>query len=102
MVEVATPTLDAPHSPKSLDVLDVPSWIMNVDGSSTQTGNRVRVVLRTPDGIEIKYSITLTFPTTNNMAEYEALLAGLRLTKEFFPRSLVVCSDSELVVNQIQ
>ncbi|GMH31593.1 hypothetical protein Nepgr_033437 [Nepenthes gracilis] len=40
--------------------------------------------------------------TTNNVAEYEALLAGLRLAKECSAEELIVYSDSELVVNQVR
>ncbi|GMH05199.1 hypothetical protein Nepgr_007039 [Nepenthes gracilis] len=85
-----------------LDAPDVSSWILNVDGSSTQIGSRARVVPRTLDGKEIKYSVTLTFLATNNVAGYETLLVGLHLKKECSVKSLVVRNDSELVVNQIQ
>ncbi|XP_059659088.1 uncharacterized protein LOC132305465 [Cornus florida] len=40
---------------------------------------RVGVVISTPEGTKLQQSICLNFPTTNNEAEYEALLAGLRL-----------------------
>nr|GFD33241.1 putative reverse transcriptase domain-containing protein [Tanacetum cinerariifolium] len=35
-----------------------------------------------PSGIEHTYALRLTFPSTNNEAEYEALLAGLRITRQ--------------------
>ncbi|XP_022862336.1 uncharacterized protein LOC111382551 [Olea europaea var. sylvestris] len=38
---------------------------------------------------------------SNNAAEYEALLAGLRLAKEMQVRKLLANSDSQLVVNQV-
>ncbi|GMH24848.1 hypothetical protein Nepgr_026691 [Nepenthes gracilis] len=101
-IEAATLAPDAQDHPKSLDMPNAPAWIMNVDGSSTQTGSGARVVLSTPDGTEIKYSITLAFLATNSMAKYEALLRGLRHAKECSVKALFVLSDSELVVNQIQ
>ncbi|GMH31256.1 hypothetical protein Nepgr_033099 [Nepenthes gracilis] len=70
--------------------------------ATQRAGSGAGVVLRTPKGVEIAYSVTLAFPATNNVAEYEALLAGLRLAKECSARSLVVRSDSELVVNQVK
>ncbi|GMH25591.1 hypothetical protein Nepgr_027434 [Nepenthes gracilis] len=78
-----------------------PAWTLHVDGSAMKEGCGAGVVLRTPVGSEIKYSVTLGFPATNNVAEYEALIAGLRLAKECSARDLVVYSDSELVINQV-
>ncbi|GMH21682.1 hypothetical protein Nepgr_023524 [Nepenthes gracilis] len=60
----------------------VPEWVLHVDKLSTDTDSSAGVVLRTPDGFEVKYSLKLDFSATNNVAEYEALLAGLRLAKE--------------------
>lgn len=39
--------------------------------------------------------------TTNNQAEYRALLAGLELAKEFDAKHIVCYLDSELVVKQV-
>ncbi len=38
---------------------------------------------------------------TNNMAEYEALVRGLRKAREMEAKSLVVYTDSELVARQV-
>jgi len=46
-------------------------------------------------------ALRFSFPVTNNEAEYEALLAGLRLAKEVRAEALIVFSDSQLVINQI-
>ncbi|GMH03832.1 hypothetical protein Nepgr_005671 [Nepenthes gracilis] len=75
-------------------------WAVELGEFDLDSG--VGIVLRTPEGVEIVYSVTLAFPATNNVAEYEALLAGLRLARECSARSLVVRSDSELVVNQVK
>ncbi|MEQ1849891.1 MAG: ribonuclease HI family protein [Candidatus Peribacteraceae bacterium] len=40
--------------------------------------------------------------TTNNIAEYEALIAGLKIAKDFRPNHLVCHLDSELVVKQLK
>jgi len=39
--------------------------------------------------------------TTNNVAEYSAILLGLRKAEELSPSSLTIYSDSELLVRQI-
>jgi ribonuclease HI len=38
----------------------------------------------------------------NNMAEYEALILGLKVLKELGARRIVVCGESELIFNQIK
>ena len=42
----------------------------------------------------MEYAIFIGFKTTNNEAEYEALLAGLRVTIELGVKSLYAFSDS--------
>ncbi|KAL5568810.1 hypothetical protein UlMin_025385 [Ulmus minor] len=46
-------------------------------------------------------ALRFRFKETNNQAEYEALLAGLRLAKEVSARHLLIYSDSQLIVNQV-
>ena len=41
------------------------------------------------------------FPITNNVTEYEALLAGLRLAKKIQVEKLMVFADSQLVIRQV-
>ena len=65
-----------------------------MNGSSNRQAGGVGVVLRSPKGDEIEYMIRLNFPTTNNKAEYEALMAGLDLTKVVRAVSVVIHCDS--------
>ncbi|GJW74954.1 reverse transcriptase domain-containing protein [Tanacetum coccineum] len=53
------------------------------DGESPESvkGFRVGLVLIGHSGIEHTYTLRLTFDSTNNKAEYEALLAGLRIAR---------------------
>ena len=51
-------------------------WIIHTDGSSNQHSGGTGVVILTPEGDKIECMIRLDFPTTNNEAEYEALVAG--------------------------
>lgn len=55
---------------------------MYVDGSSNAKGSGVGVILEIPDEVILEQFLTFKFETTNNQAEYEALLADLRLAKE--------------------
>ena len=52
-------------------------WTLHVDGASSSTGSGAGVLLENKEGIVIEHSLTLAFPTSNNQAEYEALLAGI-------------------------
>ncbi|XP_038974824.1 uncharacterized protein LOC120106050 [Phoenix dactylifera] len=47
------------------------------------------------------WALRLKFPASNNEAEYEALIAGLKLAKELKVEDLKVYSDSQLVVSQV-
>ena len=49
----------------------------------------------------MELAIRLGFPASNNVAEYEALLHGLRSAITLHPDPLHVFCDSQLVVNQI-
>ena len=49
----------------------------------------------------MRYVIRLHFPASNNMAEYEALLSGLRIAIELGDKRLDVRGDSQLVIDQV-
>ena len=48
---------------------------------------------------EVKCMVRLNFPTTNNEAEYEALIVGLDLTIAAGAMSVVVYCDSKVVIS---
>ena len=56
-------------------------WQVYVDGASNCRGVGVGIILVSPKGIRVKKSFQLGFPTSNNEAKYEALFAGLRMSK---------------------
>lgn len=58
------------------------TWVAYVDGSSTQTSSGAGVVLVSPKGEEFEFAIKMAFATTNNEAEYEAVMAVLCLAWE--------------------
>nr|KYP36325.1 Retrovirus-related Pol polyprotein from transposon 412 family [Cajanus cajan] len=49
----------------------------------------------------LELAIKFDFRATNNQAEYEALLAGLRLAKDVGVKKLRCCSDSKLITEQV-
>jgi ribonuclease HI len=54
-----------------------------------------------PLGKHMRYAVPLHFPTSNNMAEYEALLCGLRTAIETGIKCLDVRGDSQIVIDQV-
>nr|ABA95702.1 retrotransposon protein, putative, unclassified [Oryza sativa Japonica Group] len=76
-------------------------WVMQFDGSLSLQGAGAGVTLTSPSGDVLRYLVRLDFRATNNMAEYEGLLAGLRVAAGLGIRCLLVLGDSQLVVNQV-
>jgi ribonuclease HI len=76
-------------------------WVVYIDGSSTKKNGGARIVLVTPEGEELNGSIRLEFKTTNNEAEYEAVIAGLGLALELGAKSIEVRSDSQVIVGHV-
>lgn len=75
-------------------------WTLFVDGSSTNERSGAGIILRSPEGFIVQQALRFEFKATNNEAEYEALLAGVRLAQALQVRSLHAFSDSQLVVRQ--
>jgi ribonuclease HI len=78
------------------------AWTVSIDGSSTKEMSGVGVILVSPEGDKFEYALQLRFRATNNEAEYEALLAGLRLSKGMGIKALTIKSDSQLIVGQVK
>ena len=90
-IEVQLPTPDVTHE----------YWTMYFDGSIMAPGSGARVVLITPDRSRLRYAICLHFLASNNTAEYEALINGLRIAIELGATRLYIHGDSELVIDQV-
>ncbi|KAL0454251.1 UNVERIFIED_CONTAM: hypothetical protein Slati_0764300 [Sesamum latifolium] len=76
-------------------------WLLHVDGSSTAQGSGAGIVITTPQGEDLEFAIKFGFKASNNEAEYEALVIGLRMAHETGAKHLLAYSDSQLVVKQI-
>ena len=74
---------------------------MYFDGSLTLEGVGVGFLLISPSGDKLRYALQIHFRATNNVAEYEALLQGIRAAVELEARRLFMRLDSELVINQV-
>ena len=77
---------------------------MYFDGAFSLQGAGAGILLVAPTGQHLKYVIQMHFPrerSTNNTAEYEGLLAGLRIAADLGIKKLIVRGDSQLVVKQV-
>ncbi|XP_020203942.1 uncharacterized protein LOC109789410 [Cajanus cajan] len=86
---------------QSTGLFESDQWTIRVDGSSNNQCNGARVILEAPTGMELEQSLRFAFKASNNQAEYEALLAGLRLAREVGVRKLVCWTDSKVVSEQV-
>ncbi|XP_070055437.1 uncharacterized protein [Nicotiana tomentosiformis] len=75
-------------------------WRMFFYGSTNFKGVGIRAVLVSETGQHYPISAKLKFPCTNNMAEYEACILGLRLAIDMNVQELMVIRDSDLLVHQ--
>ena len=62
--------------------VEVLPWKVFVDSASSALGASAGIVIITPEGIKLEHSFRLGFRASNNEAEYEALLAGLRIASD--------------------
>ena len=76
-------------------------WKVYVVGAANQRGSEVGLVLISPDKLTIEKSLRLDFSATNNEAEYEALLEGMSMVHKMGGNTVMVFSDSRLVVGQV-
>jgi ribonuclease HI len=66
-----------------------------------KTGAGAGLLFVSPLGEHMRYAVRLHFLVSNNMAEYEALLCGLKIAIETGIKRLDVRGDSQLVIDQV-
>ncbi|KAL0413207.1 UNVERIFIED_CONTAM: hypothetical protein Sradi_1522400 [Sesamum radiatum] len=77
-------------------------WLLYVDSSSTTQGSGAGIVITTPQGEDLEFAIKFSFKASNNEAEYEALVIGMRMAHEMGVRHLLAYLDSQLIVKQVE
>ena len=75
-------------------VVDQECWTMYFDRSLMKKGASAGLVFVSPLGVRMRYMVQLHFPSSNNVAEYEALVNGLRIAIELGIRRLDIQGDS--------
>jgi ribonuclease HI len=72
---------------------------MYFDGSLNIDGAGAEVYFISPSGDRLSYVLRIHFKASNNAAEYEAVLHGLRITIELGIKRLIVFGDFAFVIN---
>ena len=76
------------------------NWIMHFDGSKMLAELGAGVILTSPTGDSVQYVLQIMYTDSNNAAEYEALLHGLRMAVSMGIQRLEVRGDSNLAISQ--
>jgi hypothetical protein len=74
-------------------------WTINFDGSLQLQDAGACILVTSPEGESFKYVLQIHFLASNNAANYEALLHGLRITTALSICRLKVLWDSMVVIN---
>ena len=74
---------------------------MYFDRLLMKKGADVGLVFVSPLGVRMRYMVRIHFPSSNNVAEYEALISGLCIAIELGIQRLDVRGDSQLVIDQV-
>jgi ribonuclease HI len=84
-------------------VLDNPEtaevWKMYFNGLLKLQGAGAGILFITPRGEQLKYALQLLFSTSNNVAEYEALIHGLNIAISLGVKRLMIYGDSLVVIS---
>ncbi|KAL0317423.1 UNVERIFIED_CONTAM: hypothetical protein Sangu_2156600 [Sesamum angustifolium] len=75
------------------EVIKEKPWLLHVDGSPTTKGSGAGVLITSPQGEDMEFAIIFDFKATNNEAEYEALVLGMRMAQDAGALHLLAYSD---------
>jgi hypothetical protein len=82
-------------------IKDAKAWIVFCDGSWGTFDAGATAILVAPSKVRTCYAARLDFSCTNNIAEYEALLLGLRKLKAMGIRRAVLKTDSQVISGHV-
>nr|GEU54415.1 UDP-glycosyltransferase 85C2-like [Tanacetum cinerariifolium] len=98
---VKRPEEDSPDTPIEEEGELPEPWILFTDRCSCTDCSGAGLILTNPEGMKFTYALRFRFDATNNEAECEALIAGLRVVEQMGVKNLQANVDSRLVANQV-
>jgi len=84
-----------------VNTLEIVPWTLFFDGPTCDQVAGIGIVLISPRGKKYEFSLPIVATSTNNHAEYQALVKGLELLKEVHVDAVEIFGDSMLVINQL-
>jgi ribonuclease HI len=82
-------------------------WTIHCDGAWCHAGAGAAAVITSPTGVKHRYAACLSFALesnrcTNNIAEYEAVILGLRKLRALGVTTCIIRTDSKVVAGQVE
>ena len=89
------------HHGPSIGYVEPVPWTLFFYDSLCKQGGGIGIIIISPRGSSFKFAYTIKPMTTNNQAEYEAILKGLQLLQEVKVDAFEIFGDFQLVINQL-
>nr|GEX62926.1 reverse transcriptase domain-containing protein [Tanacetum cinerariifolium] len=86
---VEKPDEEGPSMEVQAEGVTLEPWTLFTDGSSCLKGSGAGLILTSPEGEDFNYALRFKFDASNNEAEYEALVAGLRIAEQMGVKNLI-------------
>jgi ribonuclease HI len=82
-------------------------WTIHCDGAWCHAGAGAAAIITSPTGVKHRYAARLSFALesdrcTNNIAEYEAVIMGLRKLRALCVTTCIVKTDSKVIADQVE
>jgi ribonuclease HI len=75
---------------------------MYFDGSLNLEGAGASILFISPQGDHLKFILQIHYKASNNSAEYEALIHGLRIAVSLGIKRLITNGDSKVIIDQVK
>jgi ribonuclease HI len=100
IVDWTGPTWQQEESPEKV-------WTIHCDGTWCHAGAGAAAIITSPTCVKYRYAACLSFALesdrcTNNIAEYEAVILGLRKLRALGVTTCIVKTDSKVVAGQVE
>jgi hypothetical protein len=87
------------YEKKDVVLVELIPWTLFFDGSTCKQGSGIGIVLISPQGVRFEFAFPTGPMSTNNQAEYEAILKELQLLYEMKAEAIETFGDSQLIIN---